>query len=81
MKVMNEGHNVRMTGFGTGICPGDYIIKSHQGGVSTYRVDTIRYERDPPDMWFADCSYDPTVFGVSAATNQIVRIKDYEPTP
>jgi len=79
-QVQNVGHNVKMHGFGTGVCPGDYIIKANGAAIASYRVDKIWYERDPPDMWFADCTYDPSVFGVLADTNQIVRIKDHEPT-
>lgn len=73
-EVQNEGHNVKMNGFGTGICPGDYIIKANGTAVASYRVDEIRYSRDPPDQWFAKCTFDPGKFGVLADTNEIVRL-------
>ena len=40
---------------------GDFVIISQTGGAETtrYRIDAIKYEMNPRDMWFADLSFAP----------------------
>jgi hypothetical protein len=45
-------------GWGVGITTGDILIfLGPNGGGSLYRVESIRYEADPPDMWWAKLRY------------------------
>lgn len=54
----NEGKEASMIGWGRGIEQGDILVlKGPNGGGSGYRVDRIRYFRDPTDMWEAEVSY------------------------
>lgn len=59
----NGGLEASMSGWGRGIRQGDVLLlKGPTGGASCYRVDSIEYLRDPPDMWRAEVSYTrPTV--------------------
>ena len=55
-----DGRKGRAHGWWEGIRKGDYLVfRGPNGGQSPYRVDSIRYERDPPDMWFATLTHDP----------------------
>ena len=63
---------VRFMGQGVGIEVGEFVvIKASDSGWSSYRVDEISYRDDPPDMFFADCTWSPGVFKVS--DGEIVR--------
>ena len=49
-----------MTGFGTDIKQGDFIVINDETSTTTYKVENIDYYLDPPDMWMAlliKCSY------------------------
>ncbi len=74
-QVSDGGQAVRVAGWGPGITEGDFLMLK---GPSSYRVDAIRYESDPPDMWFATCTYAPGVFGVDAKTHKIIRLDERE---
>lgn len=74
-EARDGGKKVKMHGFGTGIRPGDFIIKDNgRGGIASYKVDKIDYKRDPPDMWFASATWTPGVFGARVDNDEIVRI-------
>lgn len=64
-KVIDKGQQLKLTGFGSGIAPQDILILKNGSDVASYRVDSIRYQRDPPDQWFADASFCPGVYGVT----------------
>ncbi|WP_246275585.1 hypothetical protein [Brasilonema bromeliae] len=42
-----------MTGQGTGIKRGDYIILCHSSRTCRYQVEDIDYYSEPPNMWIA----------------------------
>jgi hypothetical protein len=63
--IKDNGHKVKMRGFGSGICPGDFIMKKNGDGYASYKIDTIKYNRDPPDQWSATATFTPGVFGVT----------------
>jgi hypothetical protein len=48
-----------MMGWGNGIRPGDYLIIANKDNTTRYKVDTIKYYSDPPDMWAAKLSFAP----------------------
>ena len=73
-EAKDGGKTVTMTGHGCGIEAGDFIIKSNKTGWASYRVDKIEYKNDPPDMWFADCTWAPGVFEVRGG--EIVRCEN-----
>jgi len=64
-KIEDEGRKVTMLGFGSGVCPGDFIMKKNGEGYASYKIDTIKYNRDPPDQWSATATFTPGVFGVT----------------
>ena len=75
LSVTNDGGKTgKMNGFGSGIAPGDYLILPNDQSFASYRVDTIKYTSDPPDMWFATVTHDPGVFGVTVDSNEIIRM-------
>lgn len=54
------GQTAEMSGWGHGIKVGDYIAMASPGnfdGCSLYKVVTIKYCRDPSDMWFASVEF------------------------
>jgi len=55
------GHRLRVAGWGPydhKIVSGDYLcLEGPTKKVAIYKVTSIEYERDPPDMWFADAEY------------------------
>lgn len=57
----NGGLKAHVTGWGSGIRVGDYLIirNPHDPAGARYVVDAISYYRDPPDMWSADVSFAP----------------------
>lgn len=56
---------VKMFGFGCEIEAGDFIVKSHNEGWSSYRVDEIEYRDDPPDAFIIYATWTPGVFEVN----------------
>ncbi|MBB5046976.1 hypothetical protein HNR60_001725 [Rhodopseudomonas rhenobacensis] len=56
---IENGMRGRMSGWGSGIRDGDYIILACGNGHTRYRVQKIRYQSDPSDMWFADVVFSP----------------------
>lgn len=72
-EVQDNGHKVKMTGFGSGICPGDVVIKKNEEHVASYQIDTIKYYRDPPDQWIATATFAPGIFGVTK-DDRVVRL-------
>lgn len=54
-----NGMTIHLAGWGFGISAGDYILLTHSKGEARYQIDTIRYDGDPPDMWYADATFAP----------------------
>jgi hypothetical protein len=59
IRTEDEGLQLRLTGWGRGISADDYIIIKNGDGTTRYKIDNIKYERDPADMWFAEASFAP----------------------
>lgn len=58
----DNGLTAHSVGWGVGLSEGDYILLEHKGspnGSSRYRIEKIKYFRDPPDMWSADLVFAP----------------------
>jgi hypothetical protein len=53
------GRRGKATGWGEGIQQGDYLILQNGERGTRYRVESIRYFDDPPDMWSAVLSFAP----------------------
>jgi hypothetical protein len=64
--VIDGGMRLRMAGWGFGIEADDFLILPNGNGTTRYRVDSIEYRMDPPDMWFAEAVFAPRQ-AVSAA--------------
>ena len=52
----------KLCGWASGISQGDFLILKNGSSTTRYLVDSIRYERDPADMWFAEVSFAPRDF-------------------
>ena len=57
--ISDGGLNLSLAGWGVGISNGDYLILKNGEGSTRYKVDTVKYCRDPHDMWFAELSFSP----------------------
>jgi len=53
------GLTARMSGWGDGIKAGDFLILPNGTQTTRYRVESIRYEWDPKDMWHATVAFAP----------------------
>lgn len=55
------GLRLDLTGWGFGLKAGDSIIlpNTTHGGTTRYRLDSVKYETDPPDMWSATATFFP----------------------
>lgn len=58
-EVMEKGKRLRMGGWGKGIKSGDYLILPNGESSTRYKVKTIKYQRDPSDMWRAEVTFAP----------------------
>lgn len=59
------GQRAHAMGWGRGIQNGDFLLLEtvkNPDGKARYRVDTIAYFSDPPDMWSADLTFVPRQF-------------------
>lgn len=65
--VIDGGMRLRMAGWGYGIKAGDYLIIPNGSGTTRYRMESIDYRLDPPDMWFADAVFAPRSVAKEAA--------------
>ena len=61
MEIHNGGMRVDLTGWRSGIKNGDFLILKQTDGTTRYLVESIRYESDPNDMWFAEASFAPRI--------------------
>lgn len=63
--VRKRGMEISMMGWGSGISEGDYLIlesQSKEPGANPgtrYRVKSVRYFSDPPDMWSIEAEFAP----------------------
>jgi len=70
----DDGRTVEMSGFGSTICPQDFVIMAHpEEGCASYKIDRIRYSRLIPDKWEATATHTPGIFGVTV-DGRIVRL-------
>jgi hypothetical protein len=59
MKIHDRGMRADLAGWQSGIKNGDFLILKQTAGTTRYLVESIRYESNPPDMWFAKVSFAP----------------------
>lgn len=57
--VHNGGLEIDISGWGSGINEGDYLLMAHAKGEARYEIESIRYVDDPADMWFAKAVFAP----------------------
>ena len=58
-RPINGGMGGSMDGWGFGICRKDFLLLQNGAKSTRYRVDSISYYSDPPDMWSAEVSFAP----------------------
>ena len=58
-EVVDGGQGLKLYGWGRGIVDGDFLILRNGGKTTRYRVVSVRYEQNPPDMWFAEAAFAP----------------------
>ena len=59
MKVYKRGQRLDLCGWYTGIKNGDYLILKNGSETTRYKVESVKYESDPRDMWNASVSFAP----------------------
>ena len=59
MEIFDGGKTLDLSGWGRGICEGDYLILPSKEGSTRYQVSSIRYMDDPTDQWFAKANFAP----------------------
>ena len=59
MEFRDGGMSVDLVGWRSGIKNGDFLLLKQDDGTTRYLVESIRYESNPPDMWFATASFAP----------------------
>lgn len=64
-EIKNGGQEIRMTGWGHNLNPGDFIIiqnNSIEPGANPttrYQIKSIEYQSNPRDMWFGWFTFAP----------------------
>ncbi len=61
-RVVDGGKRLCVSGWGRGIEDGHVLflaMRTNHDGRAKYRVESIRYHLDPPDMWAADLVFVP----------------------
>lgn len=61
-KVGVGGMSISLYGWRRGIKEGDFLILPNKADTTRYKVSSIRYKRDPADMWFAEAEFAPRAF-------------------
>ena len=59
MEFRDGGMSVDLVGWRSGIKNGDFLLLKQDDGTTRYLVESIRYESNPSDMWFASVSFAP----------------------
>ena len=57
--IENKGINIKLTGWGHNIDLNDFLILRNGSNNTRYKVTSIRYYLDPPDMWSANAIFAP----------------------
>jgi len=58
-QVFDGGLKLSMCGWGNGISNGDFLILPNGNETTRYRVTSIEYYNNPPDMWKATAEFAP----------------------
>lgn len=58
-QAYDGGQTIEISGWGSGIKKGDYLLLRRGDDSTRYKVKGIRYESDPRDMWFATAKFAP----------------------
>ena len=59
IQIYKRGMNLDLCGWHKGIKNGDYIILKNGTDTTRYKVDLVKYESEPRDMWNASVSFSP----------------------
>ncbi len=57
--IFNNGLEISLAGWKTGIKEGDYLILASGEANTRYKVSSITYCENPSDMWFAQAVFSP----------------------
>ena len=57
LTIIEKGQKLKISGWRSGITKGDTLLLPNGADRATYRVEVIRYQRDPRDQFFADLTY------------------------
>lgn len=58
-QVFDGGLKISMSGWKSGISEGDFLILPNGAETTRYRVTSIEYYNNPPDMWKATAEFAP----------------------
>lgn len=59
LSINDNGMSLRIAGWGKGLSDDDYLIIKNGSGTTRYKIDKVRYETNPSDMWFAEATFAP----------------------
>ena len=54
-----NGKKIIISGWGSGIKKGDYLLIPSGSSSTRYKVKSVRYRSDPPDMWAIEAEFAP----------------------
>ena len=57
------GLRVSLCGWSYGIKVGDYLLLQNGRDSTRYLIESVRYESNPPDMWFVEATFAPRECG------------------
>lgn len=57
--VKNGGQQLKLCGWGPYLEKGDFILLPNGADSTRYKLLSVRYESNPPDMWWADAEFAP----------------------
>jgi MioC protein len=59
LEEFDFGKRLRLSGWGSGIKAGDFLVLPNGEKTTRYLVGSIEYRSNPSDMWFADATFAP----------------------
>jgi hypothetical protein len=59
MNLSDDGSEATLAGWGEGLKEGDFMLLKNGPDATRYKIVTIKYMRDPEDMWAAEVIFAP----------------------
>ncbi len=59
LRIINEGNQLRVVGYGSGVNNGDFLLLPNEGSSTRYKVLKIEHKGSGTKQWFADLEFAP----------------------